>query len=105
MPKAPFVLSRLAFMQSQQNGYTQALSDGTRGNFIVDVVRKYFRRFPVELPHEDEPTKETLAAIDDDADEEDERLKEDEMLKSLSADEVVKRKKVMQQRREVHIDP
>ncbi|PPQ85572.1 hypothetical protein CVT26_010356, partial [Gymnopilus dilepis] len=34
---------------------------------LADIQRKYFKRYPVELPHNEEPTSEHLAGVDDDA--------------------------------------
>ncbi|KDR81130.1 hypothetical protein GALMADRAFT_136178 [Galerina marginata CBS 339.88] len=59
--------SRKEFMLSQREIYSQAVADGHAAETAAEIQRKYFKRFPVDLPHEKEPTPEHLAAVDDDA--------------------------------------
>ena len=46
-----------------------AYSAGVVGGYAVDALAviqsKYFKQFPIDLPHDEEPTKEWLASVND----------------------------------------
>ncbi|KAF8875013.1 hypothetical protein CPB84DRAFT_1752823 [Gymnopilus junonius] len=58
--------ARKVFLMGEKDTYSQAVEDG----YVVEAVSKiqcrYFKRFPIDLPEEEDPTPEQLAAIDDD---------------------------------------
>ncbi|PPQ78995.1 hypothetical protein CVT26_003941 [Gymnopilus dilepis] len=60
-----FVGLRKAFLEKEQDGYRAAVANGTKDDFLMDVVRRFLKRFPVDLPDDMEPTAEHLAQVDD----------------------------------------
>ncbi|PPQ76823.1 hypothetical protein CVT26_002422 [Gymnopilus dilepis] len=66
MPARPaFTGLRKTFLVGELEKYSDAVLNGTKDDFVKDVIRRYFKRFPPELPHDQEPTQEHLAAVDD----------------------------------------
>jgi hypothetical protein len=51
-------------------GEKLAYSEGVKGGFAADALaiiqRRYFKRFPIDLDHDHEPSTESLEAVDDD---------------------------------------
>ena len=65
MPARPaFVGLRKSFLEGELDRYSDAVLNGTKDEFLKDVIRRYLKRFPPELPHNQEPTAEHLAAVD-----------------------------------------
>ncbi|KJA12838.1 hypothetical protein HYPSUDRAFT_119402, partial [Hypholoma sublateritium FD-334 SS-4] len=58
---------RLKFLNDQQALYASAVDGKHINDAVADIQRRYFKRFPVTLPHSDEPTEEFLASVDDNA--------------------------------------
>ncbi|PPQ97627.1 hypothetical protein CVT26_002550 [Gymnopilus dilepis] len=58
---------RLEFLVAEQAGFAAAVANGTKEEFMKDLLRRYFKRFPIELPHNEDPSEEHLAAVDDNA--------------------------------------
>ena len=58
---------RKAFLDSQQDIYAAAVQGKHVAETVADIQRRYFKRFPITLSHTEEPTKEFLDAVDDDA--------------------------------------
>jgi len=58
--------SRKEFLIKEKATYSAAVARGCPKDILADIQRRYFKRFPIDLPHEDEPTAEHLASIDDD---------------------------------------
>lgn len=58
---------RREFLDSQQDFYAAAVKGKHVADAVADIQRRYFKRFPLSLSHSEEPTKESLDAIDDDA--------------------------------------
>lgn len=58
---------RKKFLDDQQELYAAAVEDKHVANVVADIQRRYFKRFPVTLSHTQEPSEESLAAVDDDA--------------------------------------
>ena len=58
---------RKAFLDSQQDIYAAAVQGKHVADTVADIQRRYFKRFPITLSHSEEPTKEFLDAVDDDA--------------------------------------
>ena len=61
-----FGASRKVFLMSQKPDY----SAGVMGRYAADALaliqRKYLKRFPIDLQHNEEPTEEWLASVNDD---------------------------------------
>ncbi|PPQ79593.1 hypothetical protein CVT24_010043 [Panaeolus cyanescens] len=57
--------SRAKFLQDHKESYALAIKEGRAKNFLVTLCRKYFKRYPIELPHDEEPSEEHLQAVDD----------------------------------------
>jgi hypothetical protein len=66
-PRAAFSGLRLKFMEEQLEGYVTAVVESRENDFVLDVQRRYFKRFPLSLPHDVEPSKEALDTLDDNA--------------------------------------
>lgn len=62
-----FIGSRGTFLEAQKEAYTAAVVGGYIGDCIADIQRRYFKRYPIELPHEVEPDPDFMAAVDDNA--------------------------------------
>lgn len=63
--RAAFSGLRLKFMEDQLEGYATAVVESRDNDFVLDVQRRYLKRFPLSLPHEVEPSQESLDPIDD----------------------------------------
>lgn len=59
--------SRGDFLKAQREIYTQAVKDGNINDVVTDIQRRYFKRYPITLPHKEEPSQEWLDQVDDDA--------------------------------------
>ncbi|KAK7024162.1 SERTA domain-containing protein 3 [Paramarasmius palmivorus] len=65
-PRA-FTGSRQVFLDSHADAYAEAAKENRVKSFIGDLTRRYLKRYPPSLPHDQEPTQESLDAVDDDA--------------------------------------
>ncbi|PPQ97109.1 hypothetical protein CVT26_001077 [Gymnopilus dilepis] len=65
MPRIVFKGLRKTFLEEQLEGYQKSMTDGTKDDFVNDVIRRFLKRFPLELPLDKEPSQEHLAAVDD----------------------------------------
>jgi hypothetical protein len=59
--------TRHSFLMAQKPTYTVAVAGNYAGDFLADIQRQYFKRYPIDLDHCMEPSPEHLAAVDDDA--------------------------------------
>ena len=59
--------SRKEFLLGERASYSAAVAGGYAVDALALIQRRYFKRYPVELPHTLEPSPEFLAAVDDDA--------------------------------------
>ena len=59
--------SRKEFLLSQAELFANAVIHSHVLDTIADIQRRYFKRYPPSLPHDEEPTAEWLAAVDDNA--------------------------------------
>jgi len=59
--------SRKEFLLGERPSYSIAVEGGYAADALALIQRRYFKRFPIELPHSVEPSQEFLAAVDDDA--------------------------------------
>lgn len=58
---------RKEFLLSQKADYALAVRDRHTAETLSQILRKYFKRFPIDLPDSHEPTEEQLASVDDNA--------------------------------------
>ncbi len=58
---------RKQFLDSQQEIYAAAVKGKHVPDAVADIQRRYSKRFPLTLPHTEEPTQEALDGVDDDA--------------------------------------
>lgn len=69
-----FLGSRKTFLTTQKPAYAEAVKNNYAGDFILGLQRRYLKRYPMSLDHKAEPSAEFLAAVDDNAADEDEDL-------------------------------
>jgi hypothetical protein len=60
-----FAGSRLRFLEGELPVYMKAVINNREDNFILDLWRRYFKRYPVDLADNIEPTEEMLASVND----------------------------------------
>lgn len=51
----------------EKEAYAQAVDGGYTPAALALIFRRYFKRYPIDLPHHMEPSPEHLASVDDDA--------------------------------------
>lgn len=56
---------RREFLLGEKAAYGQAVMEGYTGEAVANIQRRYFKRFPIDLPHDQDPTPEQLQAVDD----------------------------------------
>ena len=56
--------SRKAFLVSQKPAYSAGVV-GYAADALATIQRKYHRHFPIDLPHDEEPSEEWMASVDD----------------------------------------
>lgn len=66
-----FLGPRGDFLKAQSALYAQAVKDGDINDIVSDIQRRYFKRWPITLPHNEEQTQEWLDKVDDDSPDED----------------------------------
>jgi len=59
--------SRREFLLSQKPAYKAGVIGGYAADALAEIQRKYFKRYPIDLPHSEEPSPEWLEEVDDDA--------------------------------------
>lgn len=64
--RGAFLGSRLDFMRAQNSLYAAAVVANTKDECVADIQRRYFKRYPIDLEHNVEPTLEFLDSVDDD---------------------------------------
>ena len=62
-----FQKSRKDFLLAQKVTYAQAVAGGFMRDCVADIQRRYFKRYPIDYPHEQEPTPEMILGVNDDA--------------------------------------
>ena len=62
-----FLGSRKIFLQSQKAKYNAGVVGGYAANVLAQIQCKYFKRYPIDMPHDEEPSTERLATVDDEA--------------------------------------
>ncbi|KAF9471423.1 hypothetical protein BDN70DRAFT_820018, partial [Pholiota conissans] len=66
-----FLGSRKEFLAAQQELYATSITENHVADTVADIQRRYFKRYPLSLPHNEEPSSEWLANVNDDAPDED----------------------------------
>ncbi|KAK7021038.1 hypothetical protein VNI00_017570 [Paramarasmius palmivorus] len=59
--------TRLTFLTANLGAYGIAFQEGWVKDFVADLNRRYNKRYPASLPHNEEPSEEHLAAVNDEA--------------------------------------
>lgn len=62
-----FSPKRKAFLESKRSDFATAVENRYTADGLSIIVQQYFRRFPIDLDDNDEPSDEVLAAVDDNA--------------------------------------
>jgi len=57
--------TRKEFLKGELIAYARAVEGGYPIDGVALISRRYFKRYPVDLPLDEEPTPEHLAAVDD----------------------------------------
>jgi hypothetical protein len=57
--------SRKEFLLGERSKYRAAVTGGFVKDAIADIQRRYFKRFPLDVPHNEEPSPEHLVSVDD----------------------------------------
>lgn len=60
-----FGASRKALLMSQKPDYSAGVVGGYAADALAVIQRKYLKRFPINLAHDEEPSEDWLAAVDD----------------------------------------
>ncbi len=55
---------RKEFMIAEQEGYFQGVQEDHAAEVVASIVRHYFKRFPIWLSEDVEPSDEDLACVD-----------------------------------------
>ena len=61
-----FTGSRRVFLEGEVEGYGNAVQAGNGPEFLTDLVRRFFKRYPMSLDPNTEPSAEHLASVNDD---------------------------------------
>ena len=61
-----FLGQRKVFMMGEKPAYSEGVEGGFAANALAIIQRRYFKRYPVDLPHDEEPSAESLEAVNDD---------------------------------------
>ncbi|KAK0209545.1 hypothetical protein IW262DRAFT_1227980, partial [Armillaria fumosa] len=56
---------RKEFLLGEVDGYAQAIVEDRAAEQVMDVTRRYLKRFPMSLPQNINPSPEELAKVDD----------------------------------------
>ena len=59
--------TRKTFLAGELVAYAAAVEGGFIGDGVALIARRYFKRYPVDLPLDEEPSPEHLAAVDNEA--------------------------------------
>ncbi|PPQ81136.1 hypothetical protein CVT24_007876 [Panaeolus cyanescens] len=90
--------SRKEFLQSQKEFYKEGILGGYVRDAVAIIQRRYFKRYPIGLPHNEEPTQEHLDAINDEAPDPDEEFPNEE---NLTPEEYAKQLREVEERRDL----
>lgn len=60
-----FLGSQKEFLLTQKCLFTEAVTGNHVSDTVSDIQRQYFKRFPITLPHNEEPSPEWIAQVND----------------------------------------
>ena len=83
--------ARKAFLLGEKEAYRQAMEEGYIAEAIANIQRRFFKRFPVDLPDDVDPSEEALAAVDDEAIEPEYERPDPEKMSSEEYEEAIKK--------------
>lgn len=96
---------RKQFLMNEKPAYTAGVQGGFAADALANIQRRYFRRFPIDLPHDQEPTVEWLAAVNDNAPDTELEITGTDKLTSVEFEEAVaqlkERRKLVKYRKAV----
>lgn len=95
---------RLEWLLAQKPAYEDAVTKATIPSFLDATFARFCRRFPIDLPLDQEPTAEFLAAVDDNAPEPEQETPRDDMdeeEKTIAEAAQRARQAIIRQRRKV----
>ena len=81
--------SRKTFLQSQKADYQVGVVGSYAADVLAQIQSKYFKHYPIDMPHNEELSLEWLEAVDDDAADEEQpgpdidALNEDELVAAM----------------------
>ncbi|KAH7903056.1 hypothetical protein BJ138DRAFT_974428, partial [Hygrophoropsis aurantiaca] len=58
--------SQKDFLMAEKPGYALVIKGHYLGDFLSNLTHCYFKRYPITLPHDEEPSPDVLASVDDD---------------------------------------
>jgi hypothetical protein len=87
--------SRKIFLLSEKANYVASVKDNLCAEFILGLQRHYLKRYPILLDHNEEPSAEWFANMDDHA------ADQEDNLSDLSATQLEARHKLLIFRKEV----
>lgn len=76
---------RKQFLMNEKPAYKAGVLGGYAADALANIQHRYFRRFPIDLPHDQEPTVQFLAGVNDNAPD---RVEEVVELDDLTPEEV-----------------
>ncbi|KAF8160583.1 hypothetical protein BJ912DRAFT_865516, partial [Pholiota molesta] len=63
--------TRKEFLAAQSTLYANAVINNHVADTVSDIQRRYFKRYPITLAHDEEPSEDWLSQVDDNAPETD----------------------------------
>lgn len=67
MNPGAFQISCKDFLLAQKAAYAQAVAGRFMRDCIADIQCRYFKCYPIDYPHEQEPTSDMMLGVNDDA--------------------------------------
>ncbi|KAF8814439.1 hypothetical protein BYT27DRAFT_7060880, partial [Phlegmacium glaucopus] len=55
------------FLMSEKSTYAAGVQEGYSGDTLIGIQCCYFKRFPIDLPHDEEPSADYLSSVDNNA--------------------------------------
>ena len=93
-----FGATRKAFLMSQKPDYSAGVMGGYAADALALIQWKYLKQFPIDLPHNEEPTDEWLASVNDDGPDPDQDPPD---IQSLSKEDYITATKEMEERQKL----
>jgi len=74
---------------NEKPAYREGVVGGYAADALANIQRRYFRRFPIDLPHDQEPTVEWLAGVNDNAPDKEMQITGTDKLSSIELAEAI----------------